>query len=67
MVYGVTPEKPGLVIVTKRDGMKVKRTAIGVFPHDVFGPGDTVLVYEVTSSLLKVTRGLAERRASFNK
>ena len=66
VLYGVTPEKPGLVLVTKRDGVKVKRTAIGTFPHDHFSAGENALVFEVTPSLLKITKGISPRPSSIN-
>lgn len=58
VIYGVTPLKPGMVHVTRKDGVISSIIARGAFGHDNFDKGEKGYVWTKEGELYTITKGL---------
>ena len=58
VVYGVTPDKTGMVQVNRRDGMISTIMAKGAFPHDYFDKNEKGYIWGIENEIYLLTRGL---------
>ncbi|OLS19603.1 MAG: hypothetical protein HeimC2_40820 [Candidatus Heimdallarchaeota archaeon LC_2] len=56
VIYGIAPEKPGLVHVTRKDGVISPIIARGAFGHDVFDKGEKGYVWTKEGELYTINR-----------
>ncbi len=58
VIYGITPEKPGMVHVTRKDGVISTIIARGAFGHDYFDKGEKGYIWTKEGELYTITKGL---------
>lgn len=61
VVYGVTHEKPGIVMVTRKDGILTSVIAKGAFPHDNFDANERGYIWGIQNEVYLLTKGNIDR------
>ena len=65
VIYGITPNKTGIVHVIRKDGVETSIMARGAFNHDYFDKGERGYVWTKEGEFFTLTKGIKKQPENY--